>query len=106
MGHGWSSADPQPPGHWVASGDHPRRPAAAAGPVCGLVAGQPAFGPGGGMSHPLMAVVGALTQIDIKPPWLTKQGFVAGAAAAIAVAGGVVLGIRLRFHKHAPQQLA
>lgn len=52
------------------------------------------------------AVVGALTQIDIKPPWLTKQGFVAGAAAAIAVAGGVVLGIRLRLHNHCPQQVA
>ena len=52
------------------------------------------------------AVVGALTQIDIKPPWLTKQGFVAGAAAAIAVAGGLALAIRLRFHIHAPQQRA
>ena len=51
-------------------------------------------------------MVNAIAHIHIKPPRLTKQGFVAGAAAAIAVAGGVVLGIRLRFHNHAPQQLA
>ena len=48
----------------------------------------------------------AITHIHIKPPSLPKQGFIAGGAAAIAVAGGVVLGIRLRFHNHAPQQLA
>jgi hypothetical protein len=36
----------------------------------------------------------------------SKQDLVAGCAAAVAVAGGVVLGIRLRFHNHAPQQLA
>ena len=48
----------------------------------------------------------AITQIHIKPPSLTKQGFVAGGAAAVAVTGGLVLGIRLRFHNHAPQQLA
>ena len=35
---------------------------------------------------------------------LTKERFVAGATAAVAVAGGVILGIRLRFHNHAPQQ--
>jgi len=35
---------------------------------------------------------------------LTKQGFVAGGAAAVAVAGGLLLPIRLRFHNHAPQQ--
>jgi hypothetical protein len=39
-------------------------------------------------------------------PWLTKEGFVTGAAAAIPVAGGFALAIRLRFHHHAPQQLA
>ena len=39
-------------------------------------------------------------------PWLTKERFVAGAAAAVAVTGGVVLGISLGFHDHAPQQLA
>jgi len=36
---------------------------------------------------------------------LTKQGFVAVSAASVAVAGGLLLGIRLRFHNHAPQQL-
>jgi len=50
-------------------------------------------------------VVNAVAHIDIKTPRLTKQRFVAGSAAAVAVAGGVVLGIRLRFHHHAPQQL-
>jgi len=34
------------------------------------------------------------------------QRFDAGGAAAVAVAGGILLGIRLRFHKYAPQQLA
>ena len=51
-------------------------------------------------------MVNAIAHIHIKPPRLTKQGFVAGAAAAIAVAGGFLLGIRLRFHNYAPQQLA
>ncbi len=50
-------------------------------------------------------MVNAITHVDIKPPWLTKQGFVAGAAAAVAVAGGLLLGIRLRFHNHPPQQV-
>jgi len=49
--------------------------------------------------------VNAIAHIHIETPRLTKQGFVAGSAAAVAVAGGVVLGIRLRFHHHAPQQL-
>ena len=48
----------------------------------------------------------AIAHIHIKPPRLTKQRFVAGGAAAVAVAGGVALAIRLRFHNHAPQQLA
>ena len=48
----------------------------------------------------------AVDPIDKKPPKLAKQGFVAGGAAAMPVAGGVVLRIRLRFHNHAPQQLA
>jgi len=51
-------------------------------------------------------VVNAIAHDHIKPPRLAKQGFVAGAAAAIAVAGGVVLGIRLRLHNHCPQQVA
>ena len=51
-------------------------------------------------------MVDAIAHIDIKPPRFTKQGFVAGGAAAVAVAGGLALAIRLRFHNHAPQQLA
>jgi len=51
-------------------------------------------------------VVNAIAHIHIKPPRLTKQRFVAGGAAAVTVAGGLLLGIRLRFHNHAPQQLA
>jgi len=56
--------------------------------------------------HHLHAVVNAIAHIDVKVPRLTKQRFVAGGAAAVAVAGGVVLRIRLRFHHHTPQQLA
>ena len=51
-------------------------------------------------------IVNAIAHIHIETPRLTKQGFVAGGAAAVAVAGGLLLGIRLRFHNHAPQQLA
>ena len=58
------------------------------------------------MSHHIDAVVYPIAHIHIKPPRLTKQGLVAGGAAAVAVAGGVALAIRLRFHNHAPQQLA
>ena len=53
----------------------------------------------------LDAVVNAITHIHIKPPWLPEESFVAGAAAAVAVAGGLSLGIRLRFNNHAPEQL-
>jgi len=53
----------------------------------------------------LHAVVNAIAHIDVKASRLTKQGLVAGGAAALAVAGGLLLGIRLRFHHHAPQQL-
>ncbi len=51
-------------------------------------------------------MVNAITHIDIKPPRLAKERFIAGGAAAVTVAGRVVLRIRLRFHNHAPQQLA
>ena len=56
--------------------------------------------------HHIHAVVYPITHIHVKPPRFTKQSCVAWGAAAIAVAGGVVLGIRLGFHKYAPQQLA
>jgi hypothetical protein len=58
------------------------------------------------MRHHVHAVVNAIAHIHIKTPWLTKKCFVAGGAAAIPVADGVVLGICLRFHNHAPQQVA
>ena len=51
-------------------------------------------------------MVNAIAHIHIKPPWLTKERLVARGAAAVAVASGVVLGIRLRFHHHAPEQAA
>jgi len=47
----------------------------------------------------------AIAHIDVKVTRLTKQNFVAGGAAAVAAADGLLLGIRLRFHHHAPQQL-
>jgi len=52
------------------------------------------------------AVMDAIAHIDVKASRLLKQGFVAGGAAAVAMAGGLLLGIRLRFHHHAPHQLA
>jgi hypothetical protein len=52
------------------------------------------------------AVVYPIAHIHTKPPRLTKQGFVARGAAAMPVAGGVALAIRLRFHNHAPEQPA
>jgi len=58
------------------------------------------------IKHSFHAVVNAVAHIDIKAPRLTKERFIAGGAAAVPVAGGVILGIRLRFHNHAPEQLA
>ena len=51
-------------------------------------------------------MVNAIAHIDVKTPWLTEERFAAWGAAAEAVAGGVVLGIRLGFHHHAPEQAA
>jgi len=48
-------------------------------------------------------VVNAIAHIDVEASRLTKQRFVAGSAASVAVKGGVILGIRLRFHKYAPK---
>ena len=62
--------------------------------------------PLGTISHHIHAVVDAIAHIHIETPWLTKERFVAGGAAAITVASGVVLGIRLRFHHHTPEQTA
>ena len=49
-------------------------------------------------SHPLPTMVNAKAHRHTKPPWLAKERFVAGAAAAMSVTGGLILGIRLRFH--------
>lgn len=49
------------------------------------------------------ALVDDLADIHLKPPWLTKEPFVARGAAAVAVASGDVLGIRLGFHHQALQ---
>ena len=51
-------------------------------------------------------MVNAIAHIHVKPPRLTKERFIAGGAAAITVAGRVVLRIRLGFHHHAPKQAA
>lgn len=51
-------------------------------------------------------MVDAIADIDVKTLWLTKERFVAGGAAAIAVAGGVVPGIRLLYHHQTPEQAA
>jgi hypothetical protein len=52
------------------------------------------------------AVVNAIAHIHIETPRLTKERFVAGGAAAIAVAGGLLLRIRLCFHNRAPKEVA
>ena len=51
-------------------------------------------------------MVDAIAHIDVEPPRLPKQRFVAGGAAAVAVTGGLFLGIRLRFHHHTPEHAA
>lgn len=47
-------------------------------------------------------MVNAVAHIDIFLPWLPEERFVAG-GAAVAVAGRLFLGIRLRFHSRALQ---
>ena len=53
----------------------------------------------------LDAVVDTIAHNYVKPASLTKEGIVAGGAAAMPVADWLALAIRLRFHNHAPQQL-
>ena len=65
---------------------------------------QHPIGPITAIGHHIHAVVNAIAHIDIKTPWLTKERFVAWGAAAKTVAGGGVLGIRLGFNHHAPEQ--
>ena len=51
-------------------------------------------------------MVNAVAHIDVKTPCLTKELFFAQGTAVVAVAGGVVLGIRLGFQHHTPKQAA
>jgi len=51
-------------------------------------------------------VVNSAAHIDVEASRLTKEGFIAQGATAVAVAGSFLLGIRLRFHNHTLQQLA
>ena len=53
-----------------------------------------------------VTITDAVAHDNIETPWLAKERFVAEGAAAVAACGGVVLGIRLCFHNHAPEQLA
>ena len=54
--------------------------------------------------HYVDAVVDAIAHIHVKPPRLTKPGFVAGGAAVMLMASGLALAIGLHFHYHAPEQ--
>ena len=58
------------------------------------------------MRHHVHAVMNVVVHIDVKPHWLTKERFIAGGAAVIALTSVVVLGIRLRFHHNTPEQAA
>ena len=49
-------------------------------------------------------MVDAIAHIHIKPPRLAKERFVLRRPTPVAMAGRFILGIRLRFHNHAPQQ--
>ena len=51
-------------------------------------------------------MVDAVTDINVETTRRTKQRFVLGRPPSITVTSGVVLGIRLRFHNHAPKQVA
>ncbi len=51
-------------------------------------------------------MVNAITHKTDKRPRLTKQGFILRAPVSIAAASGLLVRIRLRFHKNARQLLA
>ena len=51
-------------------------------------------------------MVDAIADIHIETTRRSKQRFVLGRPPLITMTGGVVLGIRLRFHNHAPNKVA
>ena len=67
---------------------------------------QHPVGPVGTAGDHVDAVVHAVGEIDVEPAGLPEEGVVARRAAAVAVAGRLALAVGLRFHNHAPQQLA
>ena len=96
-----AAIDAKATGQQARSGRQPRRRISQ-----GQRPQQHTIGPIRPPSNHVYAVVNAIAHIHIKPPRLAEQRFVAGAAAAMAVAGGLRLAIGLRFHNHAPKQLA
>ena len=76
-----------PSGHGNSAEQHPISPISAIG-------------------YHIHAVVHAIGEIHIPIAWWAKKRFIAWAAAAKPVTGGLALAIRLRFHNHAPQKLA
>ena len=51
-------------------------------------------------------MVNSITHIHIETSWRTEKSFVLAGPAPIAVTCGLILGIGLGFHNHAPQQAA
>jgi hypothetical protein len=68
-----------------------------------LTTGPAALHSWGGTLH---TVVDAITHKTDKRPRLTKQDFILRAPVSIAAASGLLVRIRLRFHKNARQLLA
>ena len=48
----------------------------------------------------------AVAHVHVEATGFAKERFVTGGSAAIAMAGGLILRIRLRFHHHTPEQAA
>ena len=67
---------------------------------------QNAIGPISPMGRDIHAVMNAIAHIHIETPRLPKERFVARSTPSETMASGLLLGIRLRFHNHTPQQLA
>ena len=67
---------------------------------------QHAIGPIAPIGDHVHAVVDAVADIHIKPPWLAEEGFILRGTAAITMTSRIVLGICFRFHDHTPKQAA